>query len=854
MLCGRCGQENPEGFAFCGSCGAALDGDEAGQQQRKTVTVVFCDLAGSTALGDSTDPEVLAPLALKGKPEPVPAFRLLAVGAAPDRLHDRPFVGRTRELELLGGAWERASAERTCELVTVLGEAGVGKSRLVAEALERMNARVVRARCLPYGEEITYWPVVEVIKQLGALPSDPAAAAAIRSLLGESEQATSVEEIAWAFRKLLGEQAPLVVLVDDIQWGADTFLDLVEHVALLSAAVPLLLVCVARPELLDRRPAWSVAVRLQPLDDDEVGALLGDRVAPGLRARIERAAGGNPLFVTEMLAMAGDGEDEVEVPPTLSALLTARLDQLDPSERRIVERGAVEGLSPDEPHVTPRLAALVRRELIRPHPAQLPGDDGFRFRHLLIRDAAYDALPKAVRAELHERFGAWLEEKGALVELDEVVGYHFEQAAGYRAELGRPDPALALRAGNRLAAAGQRVLDRGDERAAARLLERALMLTLPLRLDVHAELALAQAHWDDPERAAPIADDAAVRAGEAGDETGAALARAMAAAYRLSIAQSTPDELEALLLEARRRLEEAEAHVGLAYVWSALGYGVANARGRADDWAAASEQSLHHSRLAGRQGLARATDLGVALCLGSRPADEALVTVERLLAEMGRPELLLSRAWLLAMLDRGEEARRDADEADARLRELSGTRWPDWHLAEISGLAGDHEDASNRLRIVCEWLEATEQLPHLATYLSFLGRSLCRLGRFDEAAPFAERARAIGKTIGAGGDSVPDNYLWRQVLARVLAHRGELAEAERHAREAVAGSEQSDSLDDQCLALWDLAEVLAAAERPDEAEAALEQALERCRRKKNLARAAQVRRRLDSLRHDASPA
>src|SRR6266496_4710060 len=171
-----------------------------------------------------------------------------------------------------------------------------------------------------------------------------------------------------------------------------------------------------------------------------------------------------------------------------------------------------------------------------------------------------------------------------------------------------------------------------------------LSLTRPLRLDVHAELDLAQAHWDDPERAAPIADDAAVRAGEAGDETGAALARAMGAFHRLFIAQCSPDELEALLLEARGRLEEAEDHVGLAYVWSALGYGVANGRGRTDDWAAASEQSLHHSRLAGRQGLARATDLGVALCLGSRPADEALVTVERLLAEMGRPELLLSRA------------------------------------------------------------------------------------------------------------------------------------------------------------------------------------------------------------------
>ena len=154
---------------------------------------VLVGAATRALVGAAAEAEELAPLALKGKPEPVPAFRLLAVGEAPDRLHDRPFVGRTRELELLVGAWERASAERTCELVTVLGEAGVGKSRLVAEALERMNARVVRARCLPYGEEITYWPVVEVIKQLDALPSDPAAAAAIRSLLGESEQATSVE-------------------------------------------------------------------------------------------------------------------------------------------------------------------------------------------------------------------------------------------------------------------------------------------------------------------------------------------------------------------------------------------------------------------------------------------------------------------------------------------------------------------------------------------------------------------------------------------------------------------------------------------------------------------------------------
>ena len=147
----------------------------------------------------------------------------------------------------------------------MVGDPGIGKSRLAAEALAAIDARVVRGRCLPYGAGITYWPVVEVIKQLDALPSDPGAARALRSLLGESDAGTSAEEIAWAFRKLLEEQAPLVVVFDDIQWGEETFLDLIEHLTLLSAAAPLLLLCMARPELLDSRPAWPVAVRLEPL-------------------------------------------------------------------------------------------------------------------------------------------------------------------------------------------------------------------------------------------------------------------------------------------------------------------------------------------------------------------------------------------------------------------------------------------------------------------------------------------------------------------------------------------------------------------------------------------------------------
>ena len=801
------------------------------------------------------------PLELKGKAAPVPAYRLVSLLDAPARSHASRFVGRAGELALLAEAWQRAIEESRCEFVTLLGEAGVGKSRLVAELLAALDVRSVQGRCLPYGEGITYWPVVEVLKQLDALPSDPAAASSIRSLLRETDAVTSAEEIAWAFRKLLEEQAPLVVLFDDIQWGEETLLDLIEGVAVLSSGAPLLILCVARPELLERRPSWPVSVRLGPLPEEEVEELIGGQVTAGLRERIAATAGGNPLFVTEMLAMAGE-TDDVEVPPTLRALLSTRLDQLDPAERRVLECGSIEGeifhrggvqaLAPDELHITPRLAALVRRELIRSDRAVFAGDDGFRFRHLLIRDAAYDALPKAVRAELHERFAGWLELRGGqLVELDEIVGYHLEQAARYLDELGRPDPQLALRAGDRLLEAGRRALDREDVRAAAGLLERALSLSRPLRPDVHAELDLAQALLQEPAQATRIAEEAAVRAAEASDETGAALARAMAVYYRLMVTPSAPDELEALLLDARRRLEEAEDHAGLAQVWWALGFGVANMRGRLDDWATAALQARHHSRLAGRS--APTADLGTALVCGSRPADEALEIVDRVLEETPSAWLLLNRGWLLAMLGRADEARQIAGEGNERLRDQGDARWGEWILAEISILAGDYEDASNRLRTLCEWIEAMEQFAFLDSYLGELGRVLCHRGRFDEAEQFGERARALERDHDPATE--PESWhTWRQVLARVHAHRGDLAEAERLAREAVALSERNDSLDVQCLALWDLAEVLASAQRPDEAADALEQALDRCRRKKNLALATQVLGRLEALKAELSAA
>jgi class 3 adenylate cyclase/tetratricopeptide (TPR) repeat protein len=979
LVCASCGHENSEGAKFCEECGFSFAAATAGaKEQRKTVTVLFCDLTGSTALGETLDPERLRallaryfkrmkaiverhggsvekfigdavvavfgvpvlheddalravrsavemrdalpefglqgrigvmtgevvtgteerlatgdavnvaarleqaaqpgelligaptlalvgdaaevesvePLVLKGKAEPVPAFRLLRVRDAPERRHEALFVGRERELALVREAWERVQAEQRCELVTVLGDAGVGKSRLVAEVqvLASVEATVVRGRCLPYGEGITYWPVVEVLKQLDLLPPDDAAAVAIRSLLGETEAMTSADEIAWAFRKTLehaSAERPLVVVFDDIQWGEETFLDLIEHVALLSSGASILLLCMARPELTERRSAWPVTLRLEPLGDEAVEELIPERISGELRDKIAHAAGGNPLFIEEMLAMAGEAEGEVVVPPTLRALLAARLDQLETAERSVLERGSIEGeifhrgavqaLAPEETQVIPRLAALVRKELIRPDTPQLAGEDGFRFRHLLIRDAAYEALPKATRAELHERFADWLHEHGAdLVEQDEIVGYHLEQAAGYKVELGQPDAALALRAGERLAAASRRVLRPGDHRTPARLLERALTLTRPFRLDVDLELLLsAIVHDEDLVRAAAICDTAAERARAEGDERGETVATIAGALHRFFLEPNPDlDGLERASLAAIPLLEAAHDHVGLMYMYVALGYGVANGRGRMEDWASASEAAVRHARAA---GLYWGDTFGLtnALMLGPRPADEALKTLD----EFGPDTNGLIRSYLLGALNRLEEAWEVGLRAAQRYEESGDHRHYDF-LAELAALEGDFETAVRYGRQSIDGFKAAAQLAFEASYSAKQGRWLCLAGRPDEAEPLAD----FGRTVG-GQET---EWLWRQVKARVLAHRGEHVRAEALAREAIAIVERTDALTFQGDAFRDLAEVLLAAGRTAEAAEAFEEALSRYERKKNLAMVAQVRLRLAELQ-DAAP-
>jgi class 3 adenylate cyclase/tetratricopeptide (TPR) repeat protein len=794
--------------------------------------------------------EQVGPLALKGKARPVEAYRLVARHELRPPAHYGRFVGRAAELDRLGAVWDTVLAESRCELVTVVGEAGIGKSRLVEEFLARTDVRAVAGRCLPYGDGITYSPVVEVVKQLG-VPSDLGAAAALRSLIRETESGTTAEEIARGFRRLVEEHVPLVVVFDDLHWGEDTFLDLVDDLDLLSRKAPYLVLCLARPELLDRRPAWRSTLELGPLDEAAVEELMGVEREEGLRRRVARAAGGNPLFVTEMLAFIDSASDAEAAPPTLQALLAARIDELPEPERRVLEAAAVEGeifhrgsvqaLLDDPPHLTRVLAGLARRQLIQPSAAAIQDQDAFRFRHLLIRDAAYDALAKAARADLHAGFADWLEEhRDGVVELDELLGHHLEQAACYREELGRPDERVASRAAAHLATAGRTAMNRADAHAVARLLDRALTLTRPLGVDVALELDLAEAQPTMRERIA-VAKAAAARAAAAGDQAAADIARAFSAQLAGATDHDATERQAALVRAAIPVMEGRGDHAALVHVWQVLG-SVAHVRGRWEDVARAGEAAIRHARLAGYPR-GRVFYLAIALVYGPRPADEALATLEALAPQTGGIGEETWRVVLLAMLGRLDEAIQLADEVAAQRYELLGGPWGALLQAECADLAGDHAVAASALRTFCDALERDGQQSHLSTYLPQLGLHLLALSRVDEAESLARRGRQL-----ADENDYSSAMLWRRVQALVDSHRGETTRAERLAREAVAIGDRTDALNEQAAAYADLATVLEAAGRVDEATTALEESVARYERKRNVAMLAQVRPRLSALR------
>ena len=829
-------------------------------------------LIGASTLAlvrDAAEVEPVEPLTLKGKAAPVDAYRLLRVGAAPERRHDAPFVGRQRELALLREAWQRAQTTKRCESVTIVGDPGVGKSRLVAEFLRSLDGAVVRGRCLPYGEGITYWPVVEVLRELRVLPTEEAAAAAIRSLLGEAGIAAPADTIAWAVRKSLEQAArerPLVVVLDDIQWGEETFLDLIEHVALLSSGAPILLLCMARPQLAERRASWPIAMRLEPLGENEVAELIPDRIAGTMRDRIARAAGGNPLFIGEMVAMADLAKGEVAVPPTLQALLAARLDQLDAPERRVLERGAVEGevfhrgavqaLAPEETHVTRRLAALVRGELIRPDAAQLPGEDGFRFRHLLIRDAAYDALPKAARANLHERFAQWLEQSGAgLVELDEIVGYHFEQACRYRAELGAQiDDELRAAARRRLAAAGQRAYARHDYRAAAGLLDRAAGFLAKGAIDLALETILADALFETGKAAEAIqhADALAGRARAAGDRAAEFCARIQAGCFRTFVEpEGATGRLAALVDEAMPVLETAGSDVALYIAYYARSQ-IAVMGVELDAMVEALDRAIAHAGPVGFNPMISGW-LSTGRVYGTTPVLSALAWLDE--EEARQPWNVLvrrDRAPALAMLGRFDEARAILTAARGELADRGAqvqAAVTDGILrTEVELLAGDPGAAARIGEDGCRLLGELGERSFRSTAVGWVARAYYELERLEDADRWARQAAELGAT-----DDLLTQMFWRQVRAKVLARRGELAEAVRLAQEAVAIGGPIQAPNWQGDSYADLAEVLSLAGRRDEAAAAFREALARYERKGNLVMTERMRARLLALARTGAP-
>jgi tetratricopeptide (TPR) repeat protein len=724
---------------------------------------------------------------------------------------------------------------------------------------------VLSGRCLPYGEGITYWPLREIF-----------ATADAEDELEVALAAGAPEEIFWAVRKALesrARQRPLTLVVEDIHWAERTLLDLIEHLVDWTRDAQLLLLCLARPELLDERPAWgsgrgnAETMTLEPLAESEADELIesllgGSQLAREARARIRTVAAGNPLFVEQLLAMLAEGGEPDRVPPTIHALIASRLDGLPDEERDLLERASVVGfefewealgeLAPDRHRpLGAHLASLARKELIRPHEVI---EDTFRFRHLLIRDAAYERIPKELRSDLHERFADWLDGRGE--EFDEIVGYHLEQAYRSVAELGPPGDrarALAERAAERLGASGRRAYARGDTPAATNLLERATAL-LPsdhrLRLELVPALGRALLDGGEMERADSLLSEAVERARSAG-ERGPAADAAVALSYlRLLAAPETGGEEVARELEdAIRVFEELGDVAGLAHALGVAGtlrYWQGEVVAAGEDL----ERAARYARDVGdRAQEAQSLQYVVmAIVFGATPIAEALDRIEefRPRAEGNRRfelTLLRASAQLEAMQGRFDSAREQIAQAKALAQELglevllaAGIAWV---AGYVELLAGDAEAAERELRPASEALEHMGNWGNLAFLAPKLADVLFVQGRHEEALALTE----LTERITNAWDAQP-HVAWRRVRAKLLAHRGEIEEAERFAREATALASRTDFLDDRAETLADLAEVLRLAGKPAESAVARQEAIRLHEEKGNVAAAEALRRLL----------
>jgi class 3 adenylate cyclase/tetratricopeptide (TPR) repeat protein len=866
--------------------------------------------------------EAVGPLAVKGKAEPVTAYRLVEVmprTVAAMRRLDTPMVGRGGELRLLEAALDRAIARRRCELAVVIGEPGMGKSRLLVEFEEKTvgRARPLHARCPPYGEGITFWPLAEMVQdaatgsagiagQEGAdltgatlaglmegHPEAAAVAARVGSALGLSPEPFPLEEIYRGTRMLLthlAKERPLILAVEDIHWAEAAFLDLLDHLSDRTEDAAVLVVCSGRPELSDGRPGvlGRHIITLEPLSVEEssrlIVNLLGSSGLPApAQKQIQQAAAGNPLFIEQILSMLADGgylpaggneRDRVRdpssfsVPPSISALLSARLDDLPAEERAVIERASVPGQVfaqaavaelcdvPLRPRVDPCLHALTRKAFVAPGQDSSSYELGwFRFRHALIRDTAYGAMLKKLRAELHERFGCWLEtQNGGAFENEELLGYHLEQAYLYRTELGPPDDHTVLlgrRAAQSLASAGRRALTRGDVGAAVKLLRRVGAL-LPLgdleRPAVMVDLGGALRENGDHAAAIDVLDQAVGEAktrGDAGLEC-----RALVERFEIDMKLGTSGWPDGAWTEAQRlipRLEAIGDDFGLAKTWRMLSW-VHGAHGSLAGWDQASQRAIHYARKAGdlREEIEVLAGLSISATFGPMPVGKGIRRCEEILRQVkgnSRAEafVLEHLGHLQAMVGRFMEARTTISQSVDMYDEIGAFGHASRVrsvAAEVELLAGDITAAEEKILEIFRFREQ-RGLQGPSQWLDlYLARVRCERSGYQEALPLAEADWELDPE---------DALLAAAVRGKLLARLGKVAKGESHIRDALARTAEIDAVIFRGEALMALGEVLRLAGRGEEAARVLEQALHLWKQKGHVVMTARTQQALAAV-------
>ena len=780
------------------------------------------------------------------------------VGVRPGRagatVAPAPFVGRTAELDAVRTAFAHVVVAGQPRHVVVVGEAGIGKTRLVFEAIEGIGAVVLDAACVAYGEGITFLPLRELAERARAVDADAP----------ELVELTSADAAFSSARTLLEHftaSGPVVVVLDDVHWAVPTFLDLVEYVVR-AVAGPLLVVSMTRPELLDERPEWAAgAVSLGALSSEDAAAFVDalpgrEALEPTLTDAILETSEGVPLFLEQLVSFAMDSDvTESGIPPTLETLLASRIDLLEPGERGLLERAAVVGrsfsqeeigaLTPREEvrEVAGRLGSLERRRFVRAR------EDDHEFVHALVQDAAYDAIGRPDRAAMHEAFARWLD---ARQRGDELVGTHLERAS--RDAAGSPRQALAREAADRLGRSGLVALQVGDNAGARNLLERAAALLEPrdpVRLELECVLGQALKGFGANERAVTILENVETLAREAGDRRLELRAQVELAWPRLVAGSMPASAATELFQSAAEYFEEIDDVQGVARASFGQYLVLTEFENRADEaakYVARSDAAYERLGLPGETALA-----AVSIALrGRTPVDEAMALCEESLREGAhrlrqQAYLRYRLAELRALRGDIDGARAAAAESRSVLTDLGDEAVLATSAASVFGsieaLAGNWHEAESIFAAALDFLGGSDHWRAWRAYFTArMGEAALARGDLDAARQLADDSRRLSVV-----DDSFTEIQWRRVAARVFARSGHPRKAVRLAREAVSMIDLTDDLLEQGEVRLDLADVLVHVARGDEAEAVVREGLALLERKGATLPAARGRERFAAL-------